>query len=487
MTDNDHGDEKKDTAISSLKAAVYTYCGASTIHGVSPIFAATNAFMRLFWVGIFLSSWSLLIWQLSTLVMKVRGYEVILTTKKVTMDEMRFPAVMICNANPYSKSRSSNVFRTNMMSTASIPNIDAIVYSALSELTTQELFQTVVDPYQFTLWHLNLSTFAGANFPLHYHQISPLLGSCSLLIEELYQKQVGPEFGFSMILNINETDYSPLFRDGYGVLIQIVDRSSFIEHTGLKNNGIAAAPGREIRIKMKKKKIIRLPSPYPDEYVKDQMVTEIAKVYLKSPWPYSVSLCRLLYLLRWQMHSCGYVDSRFKEGLHTFLYVKKSNLSFNNATKYVEVEKEFNCIKQAEISSNAKHHCKPCCDDVEYEIDVSSLKWPTKEHATELLQRMKEKWPKTSHVQNWTTDNIYRNLVKVTIYFTDFQMEVVEQKPAYDWSAFLSDFGGQAGLWIGASVYSAFELCSLMINLFYCFVRFLGRKKKVATIQDCPD
>jgi len=83
------------------------------------------------------------------------------------------------------------------------------------------------------------------------------------------------------------------------------------------------------------------------------------------------------------------------------------------------------------------------------------------------LDYMKMHSAQTSAVQNWTVDSIYKNMLKIELYFSDFDTDVIEQKPAYGLLEFASDLGGQVGLLIGASVYSALEVLSLMVSLSY--------------------
>ena len=57
------------------------------------------------------------------------------------------------------------------------------------------------------------------------------------------------------------------------------------------------------------------------------------------------------------------------------------------------------------------------------------------------------------------------NALAIEVHISDFTVEIIEQSPAYDWDNFLSDLGGQMGLWIGASVYSGVELVSILLKL----------------------
>ena len=457
---------------SLAKKAVKNFCDGSTIHGISPIFNAKNILMRLFWIAIFFSVWSLLIWQVSKLIKKVYSNDTIIKKTNEKRDEIEFPTVIISNADPYSKAKLASFTKLQGNSSGDSIDFKAIV-STTPYVQLEKLGQNL---NHFGLKRLNMCTFDGSDcWNDIVAEVFPFVGNYLEFnrYHLVRQRRHGSKYGLSMILNINSSDYSNLFNHGYGVLIHIA-RSNFVDQSILHSKGLAAPPGALTRIKMKKKEIKRLPHPFPDNCTGSTIGRDENGFHMTQPILYTQETCHFGHLLRQQMMSCGFVDPQYKGMLEYFVDIQKSNISFNMPENSTDAWK---CLEEAEFH-HSESTCQRLCDDEEYDFTISTLRWPTSKEAIELLAGIKESFPASNNVQNWTVNDIYKNLVKIEIYFSDFEVEVVEQKPAYDWDGFVSDFGGQVGLWIGASVYSAFEIGSLLLSLCYCLLHNLRSVKK---------
>ena len=459
--------QEEDKSNSLVKTAVKKFCESSTIHGISSISNAKNHKLRFFWIIIFLSVSSLLAWQISKLIKNINGNDIITTTKKIYQDELEFPSVIVSNAGPYSKARLMN-FTQVANGSRQIEDLKGVL-SKLSYKDVKEMGN-----------QLEYTCVFGATECRALEIPFPLIGTYLSFNEALVwrQKNPGPENGLELILNINESDYSSTFKNGYGVLIYIAG-SRFVTYSLLHNKGIAASPGTLTKINMKMKKTIRLPSPYPDNCKKVTDVKELKGFHFWSTLTriYSLDFCKFLTLLRNQMTSCGAVDPEYKFLIDKMFIKEKSNVSYNISGNSSEVENIRNCLKR-EKNQKIKSDCRPPCIAEEFDFTVSHLRWPSTAEALERLEALKRSKPLTSNVQNWTVDDIYKNLLKIDVYFSEFDIDLEEQKPAYGWIDFLSDLGGLLGLYIGASVYSVLEVWSLLINLiYYAYNSFRGAGK----------
>ena len=113
MAEKEDEQVKEKSNASLAKAAVKNFCEASTIHGISSIFSATNIITRVFWIAMFVSVCSLLFWQISRLIQKMNAKDVVMTNKKVYENELEFPVVIFSNADPYSKAKLMQFPQTN--------------------------------------------------------------------------------------------------------------------------------------------------------------------------------------------------------------------------------------------------------------------------------------------------------------------------------------------------------------------------------------
>ena len=451
---------REDPNVSLGKAAIKNFCEASTIHGISSIFLAKNVVTRLFWIAMFLSVCGLLLWQILLLVNKINSNDVVMTSRRVSENEMEFPVVMLSNADPYSKAALME-FPQRENNTGKVEHLRNIL-SNVSVSRVREVGS-----------QLNYScSFGGTNCLVEEYAF-PWIGNWLRFNNDLTWKQrsPGPEHGLEMSFVINESDYSNTFDNGQGVFVNI-GKNRFVTYSLQRNKGILAAPGTLTKISMKKKKIVRLPYPYADNCERETDVEEMKGFYFKFPLLrfYSVDFCRFLSVFRNQMLTCGVVDPEYKFIFDGYVVAEKSNVSFDISGNKSEVEITRNCLMRA-AADNIKSDCRPPCADEEFEFTISYWRWPSTEEAKEKLRVLKTSGPRASSYQNWTLDSIYKNMLKIEIYFSDFDVEVLEQKPAYGYVDFASDLGGQIGLWIGASVYSAFEVWSLLVSLTYYLFR----------------
>ena len=494
MTTDKSGD-RRNTNSSLADGLGSKYFETTTIHGISPIFTSKNFYQRFIWSSLFIAAFGLLIWQVSELVVKVSRKGITIEATTMSKEELNFPRITICNINPYSKSKMKEFLLSTFSLSINELNDGLKQHSVLRAIGGFSASQNRIfahDYQDFAMMKLNLCRFD--NEPCQPTDIildgGILVGNCVRFnhLSNLRQKQAGPLFGLSMTLNVNEEDYLPLEayeNSGSGILVQIVKDNLPMESYTIRNEGIAAAPGTLTKIKLKRKEIRRLPYPYPDACMVDTKVNALGEVKFKYYGDYTVRWCRLACVWTNQMKVCGFVSSEYKSVIEEIVDREKTKISFSNSTDANEIKRELKCLHRAASAVNGDEeacNCKPYCFEEDYGVQLSTSKWPTSNQAGILLNRMKTTWPNSSSIQNWTTENIYKNLVKVEIYYSDLLTQRIEQIPAYNWNEFLSDLGGQVGLWIGASVYSIFELCTLLLIPLKGIKKIWSRNKKQVSL-----
>ena len=453
--------EKTERAVVA-KSAVKQFCNASTIHGISSIYNASNTLQRVFWIGVFLAVNSLMIWQVSKLVIKVYKRDVLITATRVSHEKLDFPSVIVSNAGPYSRSKLRNIGPTDSSSIESIQKI-------ISNLSVPQVFGLSND--------LQYSCKFGAKKCLAEKLLYPMTGTCLRFYSETHWKQMNPgtEHGLELVLNINESNYANVFNHGYGVLISIGEL--FVTYSDLYSKGIAAPPGVLTKINMRVTKTTRLPHPYPDNCVENTDVKELQGFHSRFTLSriYSLDFCRFLAMVRAQMTTCGVVDPQYAFLIKMYVVEEKSNVSYALRGNSSERERIMNCVKRV-AGTNIKSNCRRPCVSYEYDYTVSHLRWPSVEEAEKRLETLKKS---NSQARNWTLEDIYKNLLKVKIYFSEFDIDEIKQKPAYTWEMVPSDLGGLIGLYIGASVYSGLEVLSFLLSLAYYFYQTVLRRTSV--------
>ena len=470
------------------------FCKTTTIHGISAISNSKTKLVRFLWAFSFIAACGLCIWQVCELVLKLSGNQTTTTITTKIHSELEFPILTICNSNPYSESKmreklgswieyAKSNYSTIAMSTA--------IGKLLGGMLEKDLEDLAGDSDLFRMSKLNTSClFFGDKCEDIIRIVPAFLGTCIVFNSKLIVKQIrpGPLFGFSAMFNIMEDDYSrvPFFLDtGPGILVRI-GTDLVLEYHEFKNSAILAAPGTTTQIKLRRKEKVRLPKPYDDNCTKKYLINSLHGVAFKRPPPYTVEWCKTSCLLKWQMKICGCFASKFASRVESRVDENKSNLIACNSTSNDEFEWEHKCTTMASSwffsVNNHSCYCAPLCDETEFDFVVSNLRWPSSVYADKLLREIQRSWANNSSIQNWTKESIYKNIVRIEIFFDDFQVQTMKQNPAYDIVKFLSDLGGQAGLWIGASVYSLFELVSFLMS--YFIKPFVNNNIRKRSIRD---
>ena len=495
MADDEYKKAEEDSLPDSEKKGhhVGKFCETSTIHGLAAISNSSTKPLKFLWTVSFISACGLCIWQVSELIMKLTKNGITTVTTSSTSPEIDFPTLTICNSNPYSESKirtEHGPWLESPVRNYSDIALNSLIAKKLGSMPVHKLRDLSGDISVFSMAMLNKSClFAGRKCKDIAPVATAMLGTCIIFNRNstITQIQAGPDFGFSATFNIMEEDYSRIsfFQNaGPGLLVR-VSTDFGMDYHEFKNSAILAAPGMLTQIKLKKKMKIRLPSPFKDNCTTEGSVNALHGVVFKNPPPYTIEWCKTACLLKWQMKVCGYVAPFFASMIAFRIDTKKSNISVSNTSGNDELEREHGCLAKSTASFFSTQTracvCPLLCSETQYDFTISNLRWPSSAQAKTLLNDIKRSWPNDSSFKNWTEDSIYKNIAKIEVFFHDFQTLTVTQEQAYDWVKFLSDLGGQAGLWIGASVYSLFELVSFLISSFIKpIVSGKWRKRSVA-------
>ena len=91
---------------------VLSFCADTTAHGLGRVAAAKSWLARLFWIVIFAASFSYSMFQIQRTVMVYLSYPTKTDINIVQKEEFKFPAVTVCNINPFKQSeiRNSTIF-----------------------------------------------------------------------------------------------------------------------------------------------------------------------------------------------------------------------------------------------------------------------------------------------------------------------------------------------------------------------------------------
>lgn len=122
---------------------------------------------------------------------------------------------------------------------------------------------------------------------------------------------------------------------------------------------------------------------------------------------------------------------------------------------------------EAKLNASCADYKKRLCSSSTYSVVLSTNVWPKNVSASrqDSLQRMKKFMKNAKNRKTVAADFIYENLAIIELFKSKDSVERTYEEFAYTRTQFVSDIGGVAGLWIGLSLISVFELVAMLLSI----------------------
>ncbi|XP_033107563.1 degenerin-like protein asic-1 [Anneissia japonica] len=298
------------------------------------------------------------------------------------------------------------------------------------------------------------------NFTRFYHY---RYGNCytfnnGQLSSILTTNKPGPNYGLSLELFVDQSEYMDDITDSAGLRISIHDpnKMPFPE-----DDGLYIGPGQRTSISTRVMEIDRLGKPWGDcTDVNNYNTTNIyINMYNVS---YSMQACERSCYQYSVIEQCSCADTNFPFPVELLNLVPCD--TEDNETARI-------CIENMEAKYDNDElmcSCNQTCEEEIYLTSISQSEWPSQGYQNTLFKRMEERNSKMrSNVKGPEADDwTKRNVAKLDVYFMELNYQYIKQSPAYEVKDLLSDIGGQLGLWIGVSVVTLMEMMQLVGAVF---------------------
>ena len=105
-----------------LKEKTYTFLTTISIPGVPGIFTSSNIFFSIFWTLLLLALFGVGLWNIALAIMDFYNYDVISNIKRVSPENVTFPAITICTKDysRYQRRFSNNTIEYLFLSDKSL-------------------------------------------------------------------------------------------------------------------------------------------------------------------------------------------------------------------------------------------------------------------------------------------------------------------------------------------------------------------------------
>ena len=445
------------------KGSIMEEAEALTIHGWPRVISAKSNISRLAWSALCLMATGFLAYFTVKSLLKHSKHEVVVNINRKELSVMKFPAITFCNTNLYSITAYQNTpppvyqeFPTNcsMDQAGYFANevnrkffkLGCKMFFGNKKLFTSQL--AVGQSYKF-------------KFPTYFWLLPHAYPCFTFDGSWLKQSIISSKAGLYFVLDMDENDRSMdaetassdsvLEDERSGIYVTIHDPGDFHVDTG-----IPLSPGFETRISIQKSIIKRKKSPFPSKCLDDNEQQFLNVFPGKPSLDSCYSSCYFLNLYR----KCHVVPAYMK----VFMPEEVFPIQFSNTSC---TEKDLEALSFVE---NCK--CRLPCSKVQYVPNIMQSVWPQAWQA----EQFQELLMGDSDVnRSISISDIRKRLIKVVVYYSDLAEYSYEERELYDVETILSDFGGQMGLFIGASVISLAEIASIL--WFYIMKAIKGKQR----------
>uniref|UniRef100_A0A0N4Z4F2 Degenerin mec-10 n=1 Tax=Parastrongyloides trichosuri TaxID=131310 RepID=A0A0N4Z4F2_PARTI len=295
------------------------------------------------------------------------------------------------------------------------------------------------------------------DFKLH---VDPAFGNCYTFNYNLnnskifYSSRAGPSYGLRMMLYVNSSDYLPT-TEATGIRIAIHDQT---EWPFPDTFGYSAPTGAISSFGLSLRKVRRLGPPYGDCVPFNETLPED---YIFRNNAYEPEGCYRSCYQKKIISKCNCADPRYPVS--------------NNTTKYCDILDllERNCLIQEGIKFTKKNICKcrhPCAQNV-WTTTYSAAKWPSGSFKVGSCNKSLEE----------CINHYSAHAAMVEIYYEQMSYEKLQESESYLFVNLISDIGGQAGLWLGASVIT---ICEITFFLFRILTVYCRRRETSVREED---
>ena len=447
----------------------------TTIHGIVHVFTSKSPIVRIFWTAIFLGA---LVGCLYNVVDRFITYIDRPTSTSVAFevnDGVQFPEITVCNMNPITVSYLNRVDKDDAINNLLLILYDVTSLLGLLEDTTDEneLTEALLDfcwnqtannvteiPFHEAFSSSRLLNFIDecyfiGDFESCKDKFVPVftnLGLCYTLDIGKRVKKSGIAQGVRLVLNITQSEYLTPFYSNAGAKISVHPQGVFPEPD---EQGIAVPPGKNAYIALREERVV-------DKTKENNCQSADSELNNFPGAKYSLSRCRANSAINSFSNACSCRDP---VGEPEFLVGGQRGCRFSDIC----------CAIRSNVFSN-EDNCSPACTTTSYRTSVSYAQYPADNSAGFIASLL-----------NATPDAILRDSVAVNVYFEDIMVTVSTTVYSYSFSAFLSDLGGQLGLFLGASVISMLEFFFFLVDEVgqLCASEKTGKFSK--WIEDCLD
>ncbi|XP_064627110.1 amiloride-sensitive sodium channel subunit gamma-like [Lineus longissimus] len=503
----------------------YDFLPVVDMHGISNLLRSNHFVRKAIWIAFLIGLTAVCAWQLSGVIQTFIDAPTATNFEYVFERRLDFPAVTMCNVNPFRRSKISKinsddfkefynrtsqgrkgagVRKKNSANSGSSGNSpspsgssggtdnftwDDIDYDSSREDfdNSQEFYakymslegddQTTIG-YSLNDMMIDCSWAGKSCSPINFtRSTNPRFGNCfSFNVKNAYDEAVkktsspGPLHGLSVMLYIDQGDYFHEVADSAGIKV-IVHNQDVMPFP--QDHGLLVAPGFQTQIGIRKVSIERMSSPHGacENLTTAEALARDAHVEMLYGVKYTSQGCEKTCLQKAIVETCGckYAMYAFTGGAFNNTNVPTAPFcTLTNTESQTCIENVERLFYMDQLTCDPP--CPIICSENLFPTTSTSSGWPALAKEEDIKMMIAEVNPKLGQIIMKMSDMearefLHYNFLKLNVFYQDMMFQRIVTEEGYSWQEMVSDIGGTVELYVGASIVTFFQLIEIVIDL----------------------
>jgi hypothetical protein len=486
--------KEKSSLENKIKEIALEWILNSTSHGLPNLFKTSQKYLKIFWLIAFLACSGICFYLITEYIINFFEYEVTVSTTYVTETPVDFPAVTICNLNPFNPNRSSALFEhvsstynfNNSLQQVNETNAYNVIkkflaYSKL-ESSSNPLYSPNRKSYGFYIDEMLVSCNAfgtlcsSSNFVFLQ---SYDYGNCYTFNSGFNSTKIttssdGPGNSIEIELfsgDPNDVSYS--YKNGFYVVVHNQSYTPIMD-----NEGVYVKAGEETNIGIERNFYYKLSNPFSN-CVQDptsvrSSTSELYQLILTNIGEklYRQKFCfKLCYQIA-VVNKCSCYDAAYANTNKT----NRNILACHDTGKLSCKEAVSQNFSTTGWNTLCLDKCPIECTKVNYKTNIHSASYPSVSYIPYLLAQSSftSKYSTSTQYSSEFKDIISKSIAKINIFYSDISYTAYTENETTNTETLFGNIGGALGLFIGISFLSLAEL----FEIFFEIIRIIYQHKK---------
>ena len=446
--------------------------------------------LKIFWFLAFLGGLAAASYLFINSLINYFQYQPVVQVKLIQEFPTLFPAVTICNLNPFpnlyklskSKLNQSDLFNEDSLSSKNIAyyfveaqeNLKRFVETNLNSSEKQVIGFSLKDSLISCSFNNKVCDSSNFNIHLDYNN-----GNCYTFNEGknesiLNTTLTGSNYGLTLEILTGDPTVQTLPKTSQGLLLVAHNQTQTLTPTIQLINAINIPPGYDSYVSINREFHSKLPSPYSNciiDLSTSQTFGTVLYNYMIASGisTYDQASCIRLCYQKVVQDTCRCYDPK---------YPKLENMTIKCLSATYQVPCILNITQGIFLQRNdyiniCGFDCPIECNTIDYSQSISSAFYPSEHYVSVLANKSYlTKFNTSGSIAN--LQNSVRNyLVKVTVNYNQLEYTYIQEQPSKEIFALVGEIGGNFGLFIGISILSVTEVLELLIDIWiYTYSRY---------------